>query len=165
VIEDLDGMAVEPARRGHVIVLSAATAAVAIAPLVALVVPPLGGSVAEAPSAAPSASNAPTMTIVSGGTAGIIAGSGRVTLDQLPARPGSPLMCAAPRPDGWGPIFVLGGVSYAVSDSAGRALPPPASVPLPLSMSIYDRSGGLLLYRCAEPDAFTPRIDLSNITP
>jgi hypothetical protein len=32
-------------------------------------------------------------------------------------------------------------------------------------MSIYDRSGGLLLYRCAEPDAFTPRIDLSNITP
>ena len=39
MIEDLDGANVEPTRRGHVFVLSAATAAVALALLAALVVP------------------------------------------------------------------------------------------------------------------------------
>jgi hypothetical protein len=163
VIEDLDGATVEPARRGHVVVLSTATAALALALLVALVVPPLGDSVAQAPSTGLSASNAPTLTVVSGGTAGFIAGSGRVTLDQLSAEPESPLVCAAPRPDSWGPIFVLGGSSHAVADGTRRALPPPGSVAIPLTTAIYDRSGQLLLYISAQPTMC--RIDLSNIAP
>lgn len=164
MIEDLDGATVEPTRRGHVIVLSVATAALALAVLVALVVPPSAGSVAEAPSAAPSVSDAPKMTLVSGG-AGFRPGSVRVTFDQLRPPAGGLLVCAAPRPDLWGPTFMLGGVSYAVGDGTGRALPPPAAVVIPLTVQVYDGSGQQLLYTCTLPEAFAPRIDLSNIAP
>lgn len=45
MIEDLEGATVEPARRGHVLALSAATAAISLVLLVALVVPPASVSV------------------------------------------------------------------------------------------------------------------------
>lgn len=161
MIEDLDGANVEPTRRGHVFALSAATAAVALALLAALVVPPSRGNVAVSPSPAPSALNVPTLTLISEGERFRL-GSGRVTLDQLAAQPWSQLMCTTPRPDLWGP-FVLGGVSYSVSDGTRRALPPPAAVAVPTTVSVFDGTGRQLLYTCVEPLA--PRIDLLNIAP
>lgn len=69
MIEDLDGATLEPSRRRHVAVLSAATAAVSVVLLVALVVPPssLDATVLTA-SPAPSASAGAVVTIVSGPT-------------------------------------------------------------------------------------------------
>lgn len=146
--------------------LSGAVAAVALALLVALVVPPSVGRVAEAPSAAPSASDAPTMTLASDG-AGFMRGSVRVTLDQLLAQPGSPLVCAVPRPDIWGPALVVNGVSYAVGERTDRALPPPVYVAASssgwFSLQVYDRSGQQLLYTCGESEAVVPRSDLTTI--
>jgi len=67
VIEDLEGAPSEPTRRWHVLVLSAATAAVSLVLLVALVVPPsITSSAPQAPAA--SASPGPVMMIVSGPT-------------------------------------------------------------------------------------------------
>jgi hypothetical protein len=168
VIEDLDGTTVEPARRARVAVLSGAVAAVALALLVALANPPSVGRVAEAPSAAPSASDAPTMTLASA-DADFRRGSGRVMLDQLLAQPASPLVCALSRPDIWGPALVVNGVSYAVGERTERALPPPADLaPSPsswLRLSVYDRSGLQLLYTCGQSETLMPRTDLTTITP
>lgn len=170
MIEDLDGATVEPTRRGHVVVLSAATAALALALLVALVVPPSGASVVEAPSAAPRPSDAPTMVVLWADMS-FAPGSGRVTLDQLRSQQESPLVCAVPGPNLWVPAFVSNGVSYAVGERTGPAVvPPPAYVATSrsgwLTMQIYDRTGQLvLLYTCGESDVLAPRIDLAPISP
>ena len=166
MIEDLDGATVEPTRRGHLLVLSAAMAALALALLVALVVPPSVGTVALAPSEAPSVSGAPTMTVVSGG-ASLPPGNGRVTLEQLRLEQGSPVLCVAPRPDVWGP-FVLDGVSYVVGERTGPAVLLPPSYAATswsgwLTLNIYDRTGQRLLYTCGESEALPPRIDLTTI--
>jgi hypothetical protein len=67
VIQDLDGGAPEPSRRGHVALLSAAVAAVSLFMLFALVAPPDLGPAPQAASPVPSSAG-PAMTIVTGPT-------------------------------------------------------------------------------------------------
>jgi hypothetical protein len=96
-----------------------------------------------------------------------VAGSGRVTLDQLRAQFVRPDMCGTSPPFAWGPPRVVDGMSYAVEGRTGRVLLPPASAAVSrsgwLTVRIYDQSGEHLLYSCATPDALAPRVDLSNI--
>jgi hypothetical protein len=67
VIEDLDGATVEPTRRGHMLVLSAATAAISLILLVAIVAPPATVSVVpQRASLSASPGPGPAMPIVWG---------------------------------------------------------------------------------------------------
>ena len=66
MIQDLDGAVSEPPRRGHVVVLSAATAAVSLVLLFALIAPPARfGAMPQAASPAPSPRGY-EMTVVGG---------------------------------------------------------------------------------------------------
>ena len=82
MIEDLEGSTSEPSRRFHLVALSAATAAISLAVLVALVVPM--SDVAAPETATPGASpGAFSLTYVSPVTASFILAPNRIDLAQL----------------------------------------------------------------------------------
>ena len=155
MIEDLEGATTEPSRRRHLVVLSAASAVISLALLVALVLPP--SNVRGPESAAPAASqNASAFEVTFAGPGTTFARPDtRVTLTALLARPvastGS-LVCfvssdgsASPlisvRPDVW-----WGELVYVGPDT-----PTTRSVPVPV---VAPR--GWLSVNCATSDGLEP---------
>lgn len=157
MIQDIEGATSEPARRGHVIALSAATAAISLVLLVALVVPLERVSVSpQATSLAPSASAGPMMTIVSGST--IPSGSALPpfrsgTISPLGVNTKVVMYCAdGSRMD---PPY------YLVFEGNGNVMTVPleASTTRSVPVASVDRGSGWLTVSCATSDARVPRID------
>jgi len=145
MIEDLDGATAEPSRRPHLVALSAASAAVSLALLVALVLPPsdVGGSGSASPSVSPSASGEIVMFAKS---------DTRVTWTQLFSRDGTVLLQCFRSDDGSVSPLVIARTDIGPSVYVGPDTPTGRSVPLPVAAP-----RGWLSVNCATSDAFAPR--------
>jgi hypothetical protein len=147
VIEDLDGTTVEPARRGHVLALSAATAAIAIVLLIALVLPPAPVSITpQGASPSPSARADSVMPNVWGPTT-FSFGSG--TTSHLDVNVKLVIECADGRR--------IDAPYYLVFEGNGQvmAVPLGASTARPVPV-VVDRGSGRLTASCATSNVRVP---------
>jgi hypothetical protein len=150
VIEDLEGAAPEPSRRGHVAMLSAAVAAVSLLLLFALIMPPQLAVGPQAAAPAPSAVAAPGLTIFSGPTTSFPSGSPFVPGDGRRVSE-----CASETGSGGSYIVVYNhdGSQVIGAFSMGRAGASPPTAP-------YAYVGtGWLTASCAAIEDVDPRID------
>jgi len=151
VIQDLDGATPEPTRRGHVVALSAAIAAVSLVLLVALVVPPsIPSTSPQAP--APSASGGPVMTIASGPTMFLLSN----TPSQLRVDLTREILCADRAR--LNPPYHLAFDLRTGAIVAGRFDDDETRRPVSVTL-VFDGGSGWLTVSCATSNVFAPRID------
>jgi hypothetical protein len=155
VIEDLDGGAPEPSRRGHVALLSAAVAAVSLVMLFALIVPPELGVAPQAASPLPIDSAAPVMTIVSGPS--LVLPWERYSQSGTTAPSGVNVKVVSECADG----SRIDAPYYLVFEGNGQviAVPLDASTARSPQFTPVDRGSGWLTVSCATSTIRVPRID------